>query len=74
VYCLGFVPGLVAAVTTGWATPIDEAGLLRPKFDAFNDTVFMLYTRRNPTMPQILSLEDEYSVDWSNFNRFDPIR
>jgi hypothetical protein len=70
----GIVTGLVAAATTGWALPIDETGLLRPKFDAVNDTVFMLYTRRNPTSPQILRLDDENSIDLSNFNSFDPIR
>jgi pancreatic triacylglycerol lipase len=51
---------------------VDES--LEKRFTAVADMVFYLYTRRNPTTPQILRINDLASVTNSNFNRIRPTR
>jgi hypothetical protein len=45
-----------------------------PFFSAESDTIFLLYTRRNPMNPQVLKLNDVESMSDSNFNVHDQIR
>lgn len=43
-------------------------------FDAVQDTVFILFTRRNPTQGDILTLGNDGSLTGSNFNPAHPTR
>ena len=44
------------------------------KFDVSKDVQFDLYTLRNPTTAQILTIDNTTSIDESNFNRELPTR
>ncbi|XP_062533316.1 pancreatic triacylglycerol lipase-like [Armigeres subalbatus] len=44
------------------------------RFTAASDTIFRLYTRSNPTMPQVIELNNAASLSNSNFNAANPTR
>lgn len=43
-------------------------------FNPVSDVRFLLFTRRNPDVPQILSLDEAVSIESSNFNAAHPTR
>lgn len=47
---------------------------LEPRFTAESDTVFRLYTRKNPEQEQLLKPNDTRSITSSNFNPLNPTR
>lgn len=54
------------------ASPIVED--IAPAFDAFRDTEFWLFTRQNPTVRQVLDLNDMSTVLASNWDTSRPTR
>lgn len=45
-----------------------------PAFNAFNDIVFRLFTRTNPTTPQVITINNNAQLINSNFNVAHPTR
>lgn len=56
------------------ANPLEGDLGASPTFSAQKDVSFQLYTRKNPTVPQIIRLYDVDSVKNSNFNPKNPTR
>lgn len=47
---------------------------IAPTFDAFRDTIFLVFTRFNPTIPDVVDLHDMDTVRASNWNANRPTR
>lgn len=47
---------------------IDNELKNEPRFIAFNDVVFRLFTRNNPTVAQIVAIYNDAQLTSSNFN------
>lgn len=52
--------------------PIEDA--VEPAFVPANDVIFTLFTRLNPTVGQVINLNNEASIRNSNFNPAHPTR
>ncbi len=46
----------------------DNQEEIAPLFNAFNDIVFRLFTRSNPTTPQVIQINNHGQLANSNFN------
>jgi len=51
-----------------------DVGEIVPAFNAFNDMVFRLFTRTNPTTPQVITINNHAQLINSNFNVNHPTR
>nr|XP_040218885.2 lipase member H-like isoform X2 [Anopheles coluzzii] len=60
--------------TNPYDLPETDAGTAAPRFVPQQDMIFRLFTRANPTQPQILQLNNAASITGSNFNPAHPTR
>jgi Lipase len=66
---------LVLTIAAVFALPVENGFQeISPNFDALRDTVFLVFTRFNPTLAQIVDINDMSTVRNSNYDPTRPTR
>lgn len=66
---------LVLTFAAVFALPVEnELQEISPNFDALRDTIFLVFTRFNPTVAQIVDINDMSTVRNSNYDPARPTR